>query len=271
MGLVTFSARIRDIGHLEWSSVVQSSAGRIDRAVEPARSRGTGHEEAEGAGRRAEQATDPGGDARTGAGSPATAADLLAGGVRHAAGPSARERCSGSRCRPCGRPGDVRPLRPYYVGANIGLADPFFGGDHQPIWDAALIAAMESIRTGRSAPVEFHARLWRHILREDRRWAAVRAYALDQALLSFPPSAYRRALHHSRERARPARSLGDRAEPTTLGRPGPPGAQGKARPARTAPHGAVPRDDAERPHTEPETVAPAPRRGDARPVGHREP
>jgi hypothetical protein len=93
-----------------------------------------------------------------------------------------------------------RFFRYYYVGANIGLADPFFGGDREPIWDAALIAAMESIRTSRSAPVEFHARLWRHILQEDRRWAAVRAYAMDQALLSFPPSASRAAIERYRRR-----------------------------------------------------------------------
>lgn len=93
-----------------------------------------------------------------------------------------------------------RFLRYYYVAPNMGLAGPFFDGDCEPIWDAALIAAMESIRTGRPAQIEYHARLWRHVLEEDRRWAAVRAYALDQALLSFPPSAPRAAIDRYRHR-----------------------------------------------------------------------
>jgi hypothetical protein len=77
----------------------------------------------------------------------------------------------------------------YFVAPNTGLAGPFFAGRRRPIWELALVAAAESIRSGRSARVELHARLWDHICDADHRRAATRAYIRDRALLSFPPSA----------------------------------------------------------------------------------
>lgn len=76
-----------------------------------------------------------------------------------------------------------------YVFPNLGLAEPFFGGDAQPIKDAALLAARESICSGVSARDEFHARLWDHICDDARRAEAARHYAKDKPLHSFPPSA----------------------------------------------------------------------------------
>jgi hypothetical protein len=74
----------------------------------------------------------------------------------------------------------------YFVAPNTGLAGPFLGGDRRPIWEIAMVAAMESIRTGRSARDEFHARLWDLVCQERPRHAATRAYLQDQAMLSFP-------------------------------------------------------------------------------------
>lgn len=76
-----------------------------------------------------------------------------------------------------------------YAFPNLGLADPFFGGDARPLRDAALLAARESICTDVSARHAFHARLWDHICDPDRRAAATRYYAEHKPLHSFPPSA----------------------------------------------------------------------------------
>lgn len=88
----------------------------------------------------------------------------------------------------------------YYVFPNRGLVGPFFGGDVTPLKDAVLVAAYSSISSGVSVRDEFHAYLWELVCDEDRRALAVRHYARDKALLSFPSSASDEAVDRYRRR-----------------------------------------------------------------------
>lgn len=78
----------------------------------------------------------------------------------------------------------------YFVFPNRGLVEPFFAGNARLLKDAALVAAYSSITSGVSARDEFHAYVWDLICDDERRAAAARHYARDQALHSFPASAH---------------------------------------------------------------------------------